>query len=123
MGGRECLHDTETLHDPRSDRCVNAAGDQPVGKSKTDHVESIADGIRRTSASRRDHMTRSAQIEIERDFARNGTESRTRDVVGAHFTQLIAKVETILRFDKVRGATSAAKNHPPGALFFQGRLL
>src|SRR4029077_2001150 len=123
MGGRDRLHDTKALHDSRRNRRVYAPGDQPVGKSKPDHVEGIADGVRRTRASCGDHMARSAEIEIKRDFARNGAESRAGDVVGAHSTQLIAEVETVLLFDKVRGAAPAAEHHTPGALFFQARFL
>ena len=46
MGSRDRLHNTEALHDPRRDRRVDAAGDQTIGKSETDHVEGIADRVR-----------------------------------------------------------------------------
>src|SRR6266478_4187797 len=123
MGSRDRLHNTEALHDPRRDRRVDAAGDHTIGKSETDHVEGIADGVRRTGASRRDHVTRSAEIKIKRHFARNRAESRAGNIIGAHFTQLISKVEPVLLFDKVRRASTAPEHNAPGALFFQARFM
>src|SRR4029434_1279106 len=99
MGSRDRLHNTEAVHDPRCYRRIDPAGDQTVGKSETDHVEGIADRICRTRASRRDHMAQSAKAEIKRHFAGDRAESRAGNVIGAHFTQLIAEVETVLLFD------------------------
>src|SRR4029450_2507358 len=114
MGSRDRLHNTEALHDPRRERRAAPAGDQTVGKSETDHVEGIADRVRRTRASRRDHMARSAEAEIKRHFAGDRAESRAGNVIGAHFTQLIAEVETVLFFDKIRRAATAPEHNAPG---------
>src|SRR5215510_9933147 len=122
MGRRNRLHNAEALHDSRGDRRVDAAGDEPVGKSETDHVEGIADRVRRTRASRRDHMARSAKAEIERHFAGDRAESRAGNVIGAHFAQLITEVETVLRFEKIWRAAAAPKHNAPGALFFQANF-
>src|SRR5262244_4169067 len=122
MRSGDRLHNTEALHDSRGDRRVDAAGDQPVRKPETDQVESIADRVRRTRTSRRDHVAQPAKAEIKRHFAGDRAESRAGNVIGAHFAQLISKVETVLLFHEVRRAAAAPEHDTPGALFFQARF-
>src|SRR4030095_12119707 len=123
MGSRDRLHNTEALHDPRRYRRIDAACDQTVGKSETDHVEGIADRVCRTRASRRDHMARSAKSDKKRQLSGDRGESRAGNVIGAHFTQLIAEVETVLLFDKIRRAATAPEHNAPGAFFLQARFV
>src|SRR4029450_9053050 len=64
-------------------------------------------------------MSGSSKAEIRRHSAGDRAESRAGNVIGAHFTQLIPEVETVLLFDKVRRAAAAAEHNTPGAFFFQ----
>src|SRR5215475_2274468 len=122
MRSGDRLHNTEALHDSRGDRRVDAAGDQPVRKPETDHVEGIADRVRRTRTTGRDHVARPAKAEIKRHFAGDRAESRAGNVIGAHFAQLIGEVEAILRFEKIWRAAAAPEHNAPGAFFFQARF-
>src|SRR5262249_34305031 len=122
MRSGDRLHNTEALHDSRGDRRVDAAGDQPVRKPETDQVESIADRVRRTRTTGRDHVARPAKTEIKRHFAVDRRESRAGNVIAAHLAHLTGEVEAILLFKKIWRAAAAPEHNAPRALFFQARF-
>src|SRR5437870_12904997 len=94
-----------------------------VRETEADHIESVADGIRRAGAACRNHVARSVQIEVKGNLAGNRPEGRARNIISADFAQLIIEIEAILLFSEIRCAAAAAEYHAPGLFFLQAERL